>query len=201
MAGDAEATVSVAAIDAAPVRAYRFECSADNGATWPAAADSSTGAATVVGPLVNGTEHVCRAFAGNERGTSPASLFSDPFRPCGSLVECNPALLPAAGALLALVLILLVVALLAWWRSRTRAWVSATVDDFDPVNLGRGPSVGLNFVRDASGGAIQHVVRGSGSRSDVGITYRGGDRFAIKTAGFAAEARSGDALENPGRTG
>ncbi len=119
---------------------FHYECSGDNGTTWPAEADVSSGAdpTAQVRDLTNGVDYVCRAFALNAIGTSDASPISDAVRPCGSSFDCNPFLKPALailGIALAVGLFLVGMALL---RSRRRGYVLAVVDVVYTANLGYG---------------------------------------------------------------
>ena len=65
------------------VEEYRYECSADGGATWEEShAITSASTSARIRDLPNGTDYVCRAFAANEVGVSDAS----------AIVERRPAL-------------------------------------------------------------------------------------------------------------
>ena len=99
--------ISVTPADPASVSAFHYECSGDDGATWPSAIDvpsASRPGRRASSASSNGVAYVCRAYAENAVGRSDASPISDAVRPCGSTLECNPVLAPILG-ILALVLV------------------------------------------------------------------------------------------------
>jgi hypothetical protein len=167
----------------APVTGFDFECSADGGATWTIQ-QRVEGARSVVeiGGLTNGTEYVCRASATNDGGVSDASPLSDAFRPCSGLLDCNPLLLLPIGGLLVLLVGLLLFALIRRFTGRA-VYVTAQVDQFAPVTLGRGPKVGMAFVRRGPSNRVAGVVPAEGRDADVRIRYAGGVSFRVDAAG------------------
>jgi hypothetical protein len=182
------------------VESYRFECSGDNGRTWPATAEvqappvSANAAATSIGGLANGVDYVCRAFAANVSGVSDASPLSDAIRPCGSSLECNPLLVPVVGAL-ALVLVLGVLsALFALFRGRTQGYAVAVVDVVHTANLGRGSKLGITFTRDATTRRVTGVVAAKGRRAEIRIQKLRGDRFAVRDKTGRHVANDGEPL-------
>jgi hypothetical protein len=179
----------------ASVTAYRFECSADGGASWAIARDVAGAPEADVADLVNGANYVCRAFASNSRGLSDASPLSDAFRPCGSLFECNPAAAPLMAVVLLVLLLALVYAIWRWWTGRIRWWVTATIDDFDTVTLGRGPNVGLSLIRPQAGGHVTDVVPDPSPAADVRVRYRGGNKFDVTANGRPIDASAGRPIE------
>jgi hypothetical protein len=163
------------------VTQVHYECSGDNGATWPAVADGSTADPTAqIRGLTNGTDYVCRAFAANAVGTSQASPISDAVRPCGSAIDCNPILAPILGVLGAALAVGLVLVLLAFLRTRRRGYVLAVVDVYYTANLGYGSTVGMGFVRDPDTKRLTEVVADKGKTADIRIHRMSGDRFEIR---------------------
>ena len=76
----------------AGVDRFQYECSNDNGATWPQKIDAKAIEPSVeLGDLVNGTEYRCRAYAANNVGVSDASPLSDTVRPCEQPDPVQPA--------------------------------------------------------------------------------------------------------------
>jgi len=178
---DRAVRIQVPAQDGSLVSDYRYECSADQGGTWPARIDipSSGIPSTEIGNLTNGVEYVCRAFASNSSGLSDASEASDAVRPCGSLTECNPVMTPVLGLVGFLSLGGLLTALIALYRSRTRGYVVAVVDGVHSTNLGYGSSLGIRFVRAGQRGPVTGIVSDRSRNAELRIRYRGGDRFEV----------------------
>ena len=164
------------------VTQFHYECSRDNGATWPAVADvaSSDDPTAQIRGLTNGTDYVCRAFAANAVGTSQASPISDAVRPCGSAIDCNPILAPILGVLGVALAVGLVLVLLAFARTRRRGYVLAVVDVFYTANLGYGSTVGMGFIRDPDTKRLTEVVADKGKTADIRIHRMSGDRFEIR---------------------
>lgn len=183
------ATVVAGPDGGTPVRDYRYECSADAGVTWTAVNDPVTAdVASRLTGLTNGTEYTCRAYAENAVGVSSPSSISPVFRPCGDLLECNP---PLRWLLLGLAIALATVALMAvirWWRSRTRKYITAHVDELGAVSLGRGPNAGMSF----AGGELQRDPRSS---ADVRVRLLPGSRFEVTSAGQSTKVSSGQQVE------
>jgi hypothetical protein len=178
---DRAVRIQAPAENAALVSGYRYECSGDQGRTWPARIDvASPGITTVeIGNLQNSVEYVCRAFAANAAGLSDPSETSDAVRPCGSLLECNPVVPPILGLLGLLSLGGILAALLALYRGRTRGYVVAVVDFVHTTNLGPGSRLGIGFVRARPGGPVTGIVSDRTGNADVHIRHRGGDRFEV----------------------
>ena len=88
--------IAVAPDDPKAVSGFHYECSSDNGATWPSSVDvgSATSPESEVTGLANGTDYICRAFALNALGRSDPSALTDTVRPCGSILDCSPVLAP-----------------------------------------------------------------------------------------------------------
>jgi hypothetical protein len=158
---------------------YHFECSGDNGATWPSGADVSDTTA-VVGNLTNGVAYLCRAFAVNSAGMSDASALSDAIKPCGSAFQCNPILLPAVGGLALLLIIGILAALFALFASRPKGYVVAVVDIVHTANIGHGSSLGIAFVLAPGTREVTGIVADKGRHKDIRISRLRGGRFAIK---------------------
>ena len=175
----------------APVTGFDFECSADGGATWTVERRVDGDRPSVdIGGLANGTEYVCRAFATNASGASDASPLSDAFRPCSGLIDCNPLVLPLLGGLLILAAALLLFVLWRWYAGR-RLYVTAQVDNFVPVTLGRGPNVGMAFVIRGPYDRVAGVVPAEGRDATVRIRYAGGERFDVRAAGRRQKTKFG----------
>ena len=185
--------VRVTPADPASVNGFHYECSGDNGATWSDAIDVASvadPAATIVG-LVNGVAYVCRAFAANAVGRSEASQLSDAVRPCGSTLECNPALVPILGILgvvLAGGVLLMLVGLV---RVRRRGYVLAVVDVVYTANLGYGRKLGIGFVHPPGSKDISAVVADPGPKADIHIRHLGGGRFVVTDRGGSQDATDG----------
>ena len=178
---DRAVRIQVLAADASLVSGYRYECSDDQGRTWPARIDvASSGITTAeIGNLTNTVEYVCRAFAANAAGLSDPSETSDVVRPCGSLLECNPGIPPILELVGFLSLGGLLAALLALYRGRTRGYVVAVVDFAHTTNLGYGSRLGIGFVRSWPRGPVTGIVADRTGSADVRIRHRGGDRFEV----------------------
>jgi hypothetical protein len=175
----------------APVTGFDFECSADGGATWTVERRVDGDRPAVdIGGLANGTEYVCRAFAINDSGDSDASPLSDAFRPCAGLIDCNPLVLPLLGGLLILALALILFVLWRWYTGR-RVYVTAQVDNFVPVTLGRGPKVGMAFVTRGPFERVAGVVPAPVRDAAVRIRYAGGETFEVRAAGRRQKTKFG----------
>jgi hypothetical protein len=170
---DGAARISVPPDDGTGITDYKYECSSDAGATWPATVDAKVGepSAEVTG-LTNGTEYVCRAFATNTSGTSDASPVSDAFRPCSSMLECNPILQPILLGLGGVLALALLGGVFFVYRGRARDYVVAVVDVVHTANLGHGNSFSVNLRPTG----IERVRRG---KADVQLRYLGHERFHV----------------------
>ena len=177
---DRAVRIQVPADNALLVSGYRYECSDDQGRTWPVRIDVASGITTAeIRNLTNTVEYVCRVFAANTAGLSDPSEMSDAVRPCGSLLECNPGTPPILGLLGFLSLGGILAALLALYRGRTRGYVIAVVDVVHTTNLGHGSKLGIGFVRARPGGPVTGIVADRTGNADVRIRHRGGDRFEV----------------------
>jgi len=167
----------------APVTGFDFECSADGGQTWTAQRTvGSDRPAIDIGGLINGTDYVCRAFATNDSGTGEASPLSDAIRPCSGLVGCNPILLVPIGSLVVVLGLGLVLAVMRR-RAGRAVYVTAQVDHFAPVSLGRGPKVGMRFITRGQSNRVGGVAPAEGRAADVRIRYSGGVTFEVASGG------------------
>ncbi len=178
---DRAVRVEVPAVDPSLVSSYRYECSDDQGQTWPVAIDVAASAitATEITNLTNGVAYVCRAFAANVAGVSDPSATSDAVRPCGSVVECNPFLAPVLGVLGVVLLGGLLAAVYALYRDRTRGYVVAVVDVTHTTNLGYGSRLGIGFVRPQPRGPVTGIVADRNRSAELRIRHLGGDRFEL----------------------
>ncbi len=192
---DTGARLDVTMPAGAPVTGIEFECSADGGTTWTVERRAAGARTTIeIGGLTNGTEYVCRAFATNDSGIGDASPLSDAFRPCGGLVDCNPLLLMPIGGLVVLLLLGLLIAIWRWYGGRG-VYVTAEVDLFGAVTLGRGPKVGMAFVRRGPAGRVVGVVPAEGRGADVRIRYAGGETFEVMSAGSRRKTQIGRVVQ------
>ncbi|MBA2382496.1 MAG: fibronectin type III domain-containing protein [Chloroflexi bacterium] len=177
----------------AGVDRFTFECSGDQGATWPAKIDASAGSEVAqVGLLTNGVEYVCRAFAANDIGVSEASVMSDAATPCGSTLECNRVLVPVLGGLLVLLFGGIAAALFALLRGRTRGHVVAVVDVVHTANVGHGSRLGIAFVREGGGRAISGIVAERGPTAEIRIRRLQGEKFEVRDRNGKREVPDGD---------
>jgi hypothetical protein len=62
-------------------------------------------------------------------------------------------------------------------------YVTAQVDQFAPVSLGRGPKVGMAFVRRGPSNRVAGVVPAEGRAADVRIRFAGGVTFEVQDGG------------------
>jgi len=171
-AQDSAVVVSVAASDPGVVSTH-VECSPDNGATWPLVYDIAASADPTIqiAGLANGTEYVCRAFSINQAGRSDASPLSNLAKPCGSSLDCNPTLVPIIAALGVLLGAGILLALIAFARSRRRGYVLAVVDVVHTANLGYGSNIGIGFVRDPSTKRVTDIVSDKGKTAEIRIVH------------------------------
>jgi hypothetical protein len=178
---DRAVRIQVPAVDASIVSDYRYECSADQGQTWPFGIDVAASGVTSadVGNLTNGVEYVCRAFAANPAGVSEPSEASDAVRPCGSVIDCNPIVAPVLGVVGAVLFGGLLALLVSLYRDRTRGYVVAVVDVVHTANLGYGSRLGIRFVRSQPRGTVTGIVSDRSRSADLRIRHRGGDQFEV----------------------
>ena len=191
---DHAAIVAVPPDDGSGISKRHFECSPDNGATWPNAVDVSGATTTVQIDLTNGVEYTCRAFAENTTGVSDASPVSDVIRPCGSALECNPILLPALGAIALLMTLGILWALIALYRGRTTGYVVAVVDIVHTANIGHGSTLGIAFERDPTTKHVTGIVADKTRQADIRIRRLRDGRFAVRDRTGRKIATDGDAI-------
>lgn len=173
--------IAITPLTAQTVTSYRYECSPDQGTTWPAAVDVAPDDTTAeVASLTNGVDYACRAFAKNAVGVSDASPLSDAVRPCGSTLECSALLLPVIGGLGAVLLGGILLALIALFRGRTTGYVVAVADVVHSANIGHGSNLGIAFVRTPETRAVTGIVAERGKRADLHIRRLRGGRFAVR---------------------
>ena len=185
----------------APVTGFDFECSSDGGATWSVRRRvEGDRPAVEIGGLTNGTEYVCRATATNDTGAGEASPLSDAFRPCAGLLDCNPILLVPIGGLLLLLVAVLLFTLLRRIAGRA-VYVTAQLDHFSPVSLGRGPKVGMAFVKRGPSDRVSGVIPADGRKADVRIRYTGGQSFQVDGGGRRRKTEFGRVVQVTDRDG
>jgi Fibronectin type III domain len=192
---DRSALITVTIPAEAPVTGIAYECSPDGGRTWAVRREFEGGPqAAEVNALTNGVEYVCRAIASNAAGVGAPSPHSDAFKPCSGLVECNPLVVPIFGLLLAALALALGWLLWRWYASR-RVWITAQVDNFYTVTLGRGPSVGMSFARPGRYREPTGVTPAEGREAEVRITYKGSDRFEVRSGDSRQRATVGRVVQ------
>jgi hypothetical protein len=175
---------------------YHYECSADNGTTWPAEADaaSTTDPAAQVGNLANDVAYVCRAFAENASGLSDASPLSEAVKPCGSLPQCLGIPVPflaIVGALLAGAFLL---GLLTLLRGVTGGYVVAVVDVVHTANLGNGSKLGIRFERPPDSREVDGILADRGSTAEIRVRRLRGDRFKVTDRNRSYVTESGEPI-------
>ena len=182
--------------DASGASTYHYECSPDNGTTWPGEADVAADgeSMTQVGNLANGVEHVCRAFAVNDSGMSDPSPLSDVVKPCGSFLECTtlalPLLLAAAGGIAAAILL----GFFVLARGRSGGYVVAVVDVVHSANLGGGSNFRIAFERSPHSSQVNAIARVKGGKADLRVRKLSGDRFKVKDKAGWHVAESGETM-------
>jgi len=177
---DAAVRVAVAPDTSANVSSYRYECSADGGATWTSAVQASPNdPAARVERLTNGAHYICRAYAENAVGMSDASAVSEAVMPCGSFLDCNGLVQPLLVVFGVVLVGGLLAAVVALARERPRGYVVAVVDVIHSANLGHGSSLGFDFVRDPATRVVMGIVPARGSKADIRIRQRRGGRFEV----------------------
>ena len=188
--------IAVAPGDAAQVSGFNYECSGDDGATWPSHTDAASAQDTTaqIGNLTNGMAYICRAFALNDIGRSDASPISDAVRPCGTTLECNPVLVPVLGVLGIVLVGGLIMALVALARIRRRGYVIVVVDVVHTANLGYGHKLGFGFVRDPASGRVTSLVADRSPKAEIRVHHRGGGRFIVTDRRGRHEATDGEAF-------
>jgi hypothetical protein len=188
--------VSVGHADGSVATEYRYECSADDGATWPAEADADVVAggdtSAQVGGLTNGIPYVCRAFAANDGGVSDASPLSDAVRPCGTFLDCLNLPVPIIVVIGVVLAGSIVTALIFLIRGRRRSYVVAVVDVVHTANLGGGSSLGIKFERH--GRDIDGILAARGPDADIRIHRLRGGRFKVTDRRGAHTAESGESI-------
>jgi hypothetical protein len=175
---------------------YLYECSADNGTTWPAEAEADAGGDTSaqVGGLTNGVAYVCRAFAANEGGESDASPLSDAIRPCGSFLECSGLSTPVLAGLVGLLVAGVVAAFVVLARGRRGGYVVAVIDVVHSANLGSGSSFGISFERPSGSRDATGIVADRGSTAEIRVRKLRGNRFRVEDRRGAHQSESGERL-------
>ena len=187
--------ISVAPADSKNVTSFHYECTGDNGGTWPAEGDAAPDSTTAtIGGLTNGVDYLCRAFAANSMGMSDASPLSDAVRPCGSTLECNSAVLPVLAIVGLLLVVGLLLAFIYLFRGRSEGHVVAVLDVVHTANIGHGSSLGIAFVRDPSTRAVTGIVADRGPQADVRIRKLRGGRFRVTDGRRRHDVADGEAL-------
>ncbi|HLO35194.1 MAG TPA: fibronectin type III domain-containing protein, partial [Candidatus Deferrimicrobium sp.] len=171
----------------------RYECSSDNGASWPATSETAASDPTsLVDELTNGVDYVCRAFATNAIGVSDASPLSDAVRPCGSLLECNSVLVPVLGGLALLLAAGILIGVVALYRGRTTGYVVAVVDVVHTANVGHGSTLGIGFTRAPGTRSLTGIVAERGPDAELRIRRRRDGRFVVRDRAGRHEVEDGD---------
>jgi hypothetical protein len=172
-----------------------YECSPDNGATWPATVDGAPdGTPARVTGLTNGVDYRCRAYAENTVGVSDASPLSDVVTPCNGFLDCNRHLLPLLGGVLAVLGVGILIAMILLYRGRTTGYVVAVVDVVHTANIGHGSSLGIAFIHAERGRSIDGIVAERGGKAEVRITRLRGGGFAVRDRAGRRVVADGDAV-------
>ena len=175
------------------VQEYRYECSADGGTTWEeSTAITSASTSARIRDLANGTEYVCRAFAANEIGVSPASAISDLVRPCSGLLDCNPAALPIVVGTVSLLSLGILLALFGIYRERSQGYVLAVLDGVHSANIGKRSRLGIEVVRPPTSRQVSEIVANRGKNADFHVTMRRGGQFRVTDKARSQDVASGD---------
>jgi hypothetical protein len=177
------------------VSSYAIECSADNGATWPIRTQPPAGSTSAqIEQLTNGTDYVCRTYASNAIGTSAASPLSDAARPCGSIIECNSAMLPLFAGILGLLAVGIIAGLVLLARTRVTGYVIAVVDVVHTANIGHGSSLGISLTRADGTRTVSGIVADGGPTAEVRIRRLRNGGFAIRDRNGRREVADGDPI-------
>ena len=80
-------------------------------------------------------------------------------------------------------------------RAGRAVYVTAQVDQFTPVSLGRGPKVGMAFVKRGASGRVSGVAPAQGRKADVRINYTGGVTFRVDGGGRRRKTEFGQVVQ------
>jgi hypothetical protein len=179
----------------APDSDLRFECSPDEGNTWPAGVVTTPeNRPALVPDLVNGTTYVCRAFASTSSGVSDPSPLSDAVRPCGSIFECSPVMVGVLSGVGLVAFAGLLGALLLLYRMRARGYVVAVVDVVHTANLGYGSRLGIGFTRSESQREVTDIRADRSRRAEIKVRTLGNDRFEVTDRRGHQVAKAGEPI-------
>jgi hypothetical protein len=196
--GNRTVTVEVVAEDAPAVTGYHYECSSDDGKTWPITADVEVGGgsttSTQIGGLTNGRQYRCRAFAVGPSGQSEASPLSDAVRACSNVLECNGLTLPVVAAIGGILVGALLLALYFLFRGRGGGYVVAVVDTVHSANLGGGSEHRIGVEWAPGGRRVERVVNAKGGKADFRVRKLRGDRFRVRDRDENREVMSGEPI-------
>ena len=173
--------VSIAPKEGTNATAYEYECSSDNGTTWPQPDDAvlTTDTAVQIGGLKNGVAYVCRAFAQNDSGVSDASPLSDAVKPCGSTLDCLGLPVPPLAIIAGLLGGAILLALVFLLRGGGGGYVIAVIDTVHSANLGGGSRLGITFVRPPDSGRVDGILAVRRGGAEIRIRRLRGDRFKV----------------------
>lgn len=193
-AADHQLAISLPAA-AAGVSGYRYECSSDGGATWSwSVLVGSVDPSGQINGVPNSVQYVCRAYAANAVGMSPASAVSDAVFPCGSLLECNPILQPIVAVVGALAAAGLLAIFVMFYRRRPRGYVVAVVDVTHSANLGSGSRLGIEVVRDPATKSVTGIAASKAPKADIRVRRLRGGRFEVTDRTGRHVAESGEPI-------
>ena len=194
-AADHLLAISMTSPTAQGVSGYRYECSGDGGATWSWSVQvGATDPSGRISGVPNSVQYVCRAFATNLAGMSPASAVSDAVFPCGSALECNPILQPIVAVVGALAAIGLLAIFVMFYRRRPRGYVVAVVDVTHSANLGSGSRFGIDVVRDPDTKSVTGIAASKGPKPDIRVRQLRGGRFEVTDRTGRHLANSGEPI-------
>ena len=175
------------------VEEFRYECSADGGATWEEShAITSASTTARIRDLANGKDYVCRAFATNDIGVSDASALSNVVRPCSGLLDCNPAALPIVAGTVSLLSLGILLALFGIYRERSQGYVLAVLDGVHSANIGKRSRLGIEVVRPPGTRQVSEIVASRGKKADFRVTMRRGGSFRVTDKARSQDVASGD---------
>jgi hypothetical protein len=80
-------------------------------------------------------------------------------------------------------------------RAGRAVYVTAQVDQFTPVSLGRGPKVGMAFVRRGPSDRVSGILPAEGRKADLRIRYTGGVTFQVSGDGRRRKTEFGRVVQ------
>jgi hypothetical protein len=196
-----------------PIVGYRARCHAGDGEWIEAKEGVSLNTTATVEGLTNGTAYECEVAAIGSASnmtwtaaTTPVTPMARPVAtpapsavpeavvPCGSLIECNPLLVPMLSVLGLVVAGGLLALFVPMYRGRRRGYVVAVIDGIHSANLGHGSRLGIELVRDPSTKRLTGIVADRGSKPDIRIRQLRGGRFEVIDRAGRHRTNSGEVV-------